>query len=42
MFLDPELAKTVRKKFGKKSEIQLEDFIASDKMASVFEALHGK
>jgi len=35
MYLDANLAKTVNRKFGKKSEIQLENFLRSDKLDAV-------
>ena len=39
MFFDASLAKTVRQKFGKKSEIQLEDFIQPEKLKKLREEL---
>ena len=39
MFFDASLAKTVRQKFGKESEIQLEDFIQPEKLKKLREEL---
>ena len=35
MYFDANLAKTVKRKFGKKSEIQLENFIRLEKLGAV-------
>ena len=39
MYLDANLAKTVKRKFGKKSEIQLENFIRPEKLNAVHQEL---
>jgi len=40
MFFDAGLAKEIRRKFGRKSEIQLEDFIRADKIEALTEELN--
>ena len=42
MYFDANLAKTVKKKFGKKSEIQLENFIRPEKLIVVQQELDNR